>query len=355
MIALGPFVGALVDRWNRRLVMIVADTSTALFTTLLAALFWLEIAQVWHVFAILFLRSLGDIFQSPAMTASTSLLAPRDQLTRVSGMNETLQGTVNVVSPPLGALLLELLGMQGTLAVDVVTAVLAIAPLLLFAVPQPQKADTRPREQPVLRDVLEAFRFIRAWRGLFFLFIVLALVRPLIITPISFLPLLVTRHFNGGAIQLAWINSANGFGFICGGLILSLWGGFRQRTRTSLLGLVGVAVGAISFGLIPGDAFGLAVVVMFFRTVMIPILKGPIMAVIQSSVPPRMQGRLFTQLFSFVSILAPIGLAIGGPIAEAFGVRVLFILSGAGCLVMALIWFSTPAVLRLEEEPVLID
>jgi DHA3 family macrolide efflux protein-like MFS transporter len=111
LIVLGPFGGALVDRWDRRWVMVISDGIIALLTVLLAYLYWLEVAQVWQVYAILFLRSLGGAFQDSAMRASTSLMAPKEQLTRVSGMNETLQGIVNVVSPPLGALLLEVLGL----------------------------------------------------------------------------------------------------------------------------------------------------------------------------------------------------------------------------------------------------
>jgi MFS transporter, DHA3 family, macrolide efflux protein len=110
-------------------------------------------------------------------------------------------------------------------------------------------------------------------------------------------------------------------------------------------------VGTVIFGLVPATAFGIALVVMFLRTLMVPIIRGPIVAIFQSSTPPEMQGRLFTVLMSVISVMAPLGLAIGGPLADAFGVRLLFILGGAGMVLMALIWVFTPTVLDLEDHP----
>jgi DHA3 family macrolide efflux protein-like MFS transporter len=354
-IVLGPFAGTLVDRWNRRWVMIVSDTLTALFTALMAYLYWLGVAQVWHVYAILFLRSLGEVFQNPAMRATTSLMAPKEQLTRVNGMNEMLQGLVNVASPPLGALLLEIMSMQGTLAIDFVTALLAIVPLAFVAVPQPEstaspQATTLTGQlQSVVRDTGTGFRYMWGWRGLSFLLVVLALVRFFIAPAFSLLPLLVTQHFGGDVLQLAWLNSAQGFGLVAGGIILSLWGGFRRRTLTALVGLFGVGLGTLAFGFLPATAFGLALVVMFFRMTMLPILRGSIISIFQAHVPPDMQGRLFTQLMSVITIAVPLGLAIGGPLADAFGVQLLFIIAGAGCLLLVLVWVLSPAVLYLED------
>jgi len=119
---LGPVVGALVDRWSRRRVMIVADTIIALFSAWLALLFWTEQIEIWHVYVIMFVRALGGAFHWPAMRASTSLMVPREQLSRVAGMNRTLQGILEVVTPPLGAFLMEILPLHVIMAIDVATA-----------------------------------------------------------------------------------------------------------------------------------------------------------------------------------------------------------------------------------------
>jgi DHA3 family macrolide efflux protein-like MFS transporter len=348
-VLLAPFAGALVDRWNRRWTMVISDALIALLTGLLAYLFWRGVARTGHVYAILFARSLGGAFQDPAMRASTSLLAPREQLSRIGGMNETLAGVVNIVSPPLGAFLLELLAMQGTLAIDILTAVLAIGPLLFLRIPQPAPRAKTGEAASVLHDLTAGFRYVLSWRGLTFMFIALAGLRFFLTPSFSFLPLVVTEHFGGEALELGWINSAHGFGFVAGGFILSVWGGFRRRTTTALVGLVGVGIGMVVFGLMPAEAFGLALVVMFLRATMVPMIRGPVMAIFQAHVPPAMQGRVFTLLISSISVMAPFGLAIGGPLADAWGARTLFIIGGVGCLAMACVWALSPTIMHMED------
>jgi DHA3 family macrolide efflux protein-like MFS transporter len=269
-------------------------------------------------------------------------------------MNETLQGVVNIVSPPLGAVLLQMLDMQGTLAIDIVTAILAVLPLLFVYVPQPKtlaaKEDVGDRRIPIAQDVVQGFRYLWGWQGLFFLLVVLSAMRFFTTPTFSMLPLVVTQHFGGEALELGWLNSAHGFGFVAGGFVLSLWGGFRRKTFTALLGLTGIGIGNLIFGLVPSDAFWLALAVMFARTMMIPMIRGSVLAIFQLHVPPEIQGRVFTMLISVVSIMAPIGVAIGGPVADAIGVQNLFLLSGVGCLVLAVFWGMTPKILYLEDE-----
>ncbi|MCJ7551723.1 MAG: MFS transporter [Anaerolineae bacterium] len=349
-IVLAPFSGVLVDRWNRRWVMVISDALIAVLTAVLAYLYWLDVAKVWHVYLILFLRAFGDVFQSPAMQASTSLMVPRHHLTRVAGANDLLMGIVNIVSPPLGALLVETVSMQGTLAIDLVTAVLAIGPLLFIRIPQPEPRDRKVRAESLWREMTAGFRYVLEWRGLFFLFLALAAMRFFLAPAFSLLPLMVTDHFGGGAFELAWVNSAHGVGFITGGLILSVWGGFKRRSVTALLGLTGVGIFSLVFGLVPASAFGLAMIVMFIRAAMIPMMRSSVMTIFQTHVPPEMQGRVFTLLLSSISMMTPFGLGLAGPVADAFGIPIVFVITGTGCLVVAAIWAFNPTILYLEDH-----
>ncbi len=349
-IGLAPFSGALVDRWNRRWVMVVSDALIATFTAALAYLYWIDVAEVWHVYLVLFLRAFGDVFQAPAMQASTALMVPKAQLSRVAGMNDTLMGVVNIVSPPLGALLVGTVSMQGTLSIDLVTAALAIAPLLVIRIPEPEAKSGQGTSGSFWQEMTAGFRFVWGWRGLSFLFVVLAAMRFFMAPAFSLLPLMVTEHFGGGALELGWISSAHGVGFIGGGFFLSVWGGFKRKSVTALVGLFGVGFGSLAFGLVPADAFGLAIVMMFVRTLAFPLIRSSVMAIFQTYVPPEMQGRVFTLLLSSISLMAPFGLALGGPIAERFGVPTVFVITGIGCLAISLVWVFNPTILHLEDR-----
>jgi DHA3 family macrolide efflux protein-like MFS transporter len=113
--------------------------------------------------------------------------------------------------------------------------------------------------------------------------------------------------------------------------------------------LTGVDIGMVVFGLMLAQAFGLALVVMFLRATMVPMIRGPVMAIFQAHVPPPLQGRVFTLLISSMSVMAPFGLAIGGPLADAWGARTVFIIAGVGCLVMACVWALSPAIMHTED------
>ena len=138
-VLLGPFVGTLVDRWNRRRIMLAADSIIAIFTILLSVLFFFDLAAVWQIYLVMLVRSLAGSFHGNAMNASTSLMVPMEHLTRIQGVNQMLNGGLNVVSAPLGALLLGLLPIQGVLLIDVGTALLAVLPLCFLQIPQPER------------------------------------------------------------------------------------------------------------------------------------------------------------------------------------------------------------------------
>jgi len=291
-VILGPISGTLVDSWSRRLTMIVADGLIALATIVLAILFALGHVQIWQVYALLFIRSVCGGFHWPAMQASTSLMVPKEHLSRIQGLNQMLQGGMSIASAPLGALLLAWLPMEGILAIDVFTAMLAIIPLFFFQVPQPERRDLQPDAQgksSVWQDFRAGLRYVWGWPGLMLIGIMATVINFLLTPAFSLLPILVTRHFNGQALQLATLESFSGLGFIFGGLILGAWGGFKRRVLTSLLGLIAMGVGCLVMGLLPPSAFVFAVATILYLGIVSPIVNGPLMAAVQAAVAPEMQ------------------------------------------------------------------
>ncbi len=350
---LGPFAGALIDRWDRRKVMIVADSVIALSTVALAVLFRLGWVRIWHVYALMFIRATGGAFHWPAMQASTPLMVPREHLSRIAGLNQTLYGVNSILTPPLGALLLEVMSVEAVLAIDVVTALLAIAPLLYVSIPQPTRqvaAQAGDGPSAVMADLREGLRFVWTWRGLAIVLAMASLLNLLVNPGFALLPILVTDHFGGGAIQLAWLNSAWGVGMLFGGVILGIWGGLRSRVATAMLALTLQGLGLLVVGLTPASLFVLALGALFFSGIMNPIVNGSFTAALQAVVPPDMQARVFTLVMSGAAAMSPLGMVIAGPVADAFGVTLWFVIGGIATTLMAVSMFFVPAVMRIEQD-----
>ena len=351
-VVMGPVVGALVDRWNRRLIMIVADAGIASATLVLAALFWTGAVQIWHIYVILFIRAIGDIFHYSAMNASTPLLVPSDQLQRVSGINQTLRAGMNIVSPPTGALLLGILPMQGILFIDVTTALFGILPLLFLSIPQPvRELDAEGKHKTsVLQDMKDGLAYVTAWPGLMAI-CGLALVVNFLLTPTgSLMPLLVTKHFGLGALEFGLMDSVWAFGMVGGGLILSVWGGFKKKVATAMMGVIGIGVGILIVGLAPVDMFWLAIVGMALSGMMNPITNGPLGAIIQSTVKPEMQGRVMGLIGSLATLMTPLSLLIAGPVSDAIGIRTWYWIAGLISLAMGAGAFFTPLIRNVEKN-----
>ena len=152
-------------------------------------------------------------------------------------------------------------------------------------------------------------------------------------------------------MQLAWVESAGGIGIILGGLLLGIWGGFKRRILTTLVGLIGLAIGTLMIGLTPASSLFVVVGAMFLIGFMQPIVNGPLMAVLQAVVSPEMQGRVFTLVGSLAAAMSPLGLVIAGPLSDAVGVRAWFIAGGilTGCMGFA--GFLLPSILHVEDRP----
>lgn len=351
-IILGPFAGALVDRWNRRIIMMVADGSIALFTLLLAWLFATGRVQIWHVYVIMALRALGTAFHFPAMTASTPLMVPEEHLTRISGMNQTLQGLMALVAPPVGALLISVIPTQGVLFVDIGTAMIAILPLLFLSIPQPErKAIASHEKKPSLfQDVREGIAYVRGWPGLVAILFMAVLLNFLLTPTGSLMPLLVTKHFGKGALEFGLTDSAWGLGVIAGGILLGVWGGFKRKIITALIGITGLGAGVMIVASAPANGFFLALVAMGIIGVMNSMANGPLGALLQSIVRSDMQGRVNSLVNSAATAMTPIGLLIAGPVSDLIGIRSWYWIAGIVSLLMGLAGFFIPVVMNVENN-----
>jgi DHA3 family macrolide efflux protein-like MFS transporter len=281
---LSPIAGTLIDRWNRRTVMLVADSGIAVATVILIGVFAAGEVHPWIIYLTMLVRAVGSVFHLPAMNASTSLMVPTAELGRVQGMNAALNGSMTIVAPPLGALLMEALPMQTVLSVDIFTAALGIGVLAVVHVPQPPRASA-PGALNVRRDLAEALRYMQGMPGLMILVFMAVAINFVLIPAGTLLPLLVKDHFGGGAQEFGWMESSFGIGVVAGGLVLSIWGGFKRKIVTSQVGVVGIGIAHIMLGVTPETLFAVALVSIFISGFMMSF-NGAAYAVLQTTIAP---------------------------------------------------------------------
>jgi len=354
-VIISPIAGAFVDRWNRKAVMIIFDSITALFTFVVAILFMLDSAQIWHIFMVMFVRSACGQFQWAAITASTTLMVPKKHFSRIAGANQALQGFMNIIGPALGAFLLATMSMEMILFLDVSTAFLAVVPLFFFTIPQPVRngmaaAAEKIQKSSVFTDLAEGWKYVVRWPGLMAIILIAMLVNFLINPAFSLLPLVVTEHFGKGVYEFGFINAAFGIGIILGGLALSAWGGFKNRMLTSLTALTISGAAVLAVGLAPSNAFFIAVAGIAVFGFLNPIVNGPLTASIQAKVDPGIQGRVFSLLHAGAGLASPIGLAIAGPVADATSNQLWFVIGGILTLATGVAAYAFPAILEIGED-----
>src|SRR2546427_12792383 len=239
-VILSPVEGALVDRWNRKLTMMLSDLAAGIGTIVLLLLYLPGFLQVWHWYVVGAFSGAFEAFQWPAYSAAVSTMIPKAQYGRASGMLSVAQSISGVFAPVFAATLLGILAPNGIaviMAIDIVTFVSAISILLAVRIPQPQVTETGKKARgSLLLESAYGFRYIAARRSLLGLQLVFLLVNflfPLGFTVLA--PMLLSRTGNNAFI-LGAVNSAAAVGGVAGGLALSAWGGPKRRGPGGLRG-----------------------------------------------------------------------------------------------------------------------
>jgi MFS family permease len=308
-----PIAGALVDRWNRKLVMMISDVASGIATIVVFLLLSSGRLEVWHLYVTGAFTGIFQAFQWPAYSASISLMVEKKDYARASGLFSLADSVSNIIAPAAAGILIGLIGVAGILTIDIVTFLAAVGILLVVVVPQPPKSDVK---RSMLSDIFFGFKYISERRGLLGLqmnFFASNLVTGIAVT--VFTPMLMLRSGNDTVITGA-VQSAFGVGGVVGGLALSVWGGPKRRVDGVLLGMAGSGLlGMTLLGI--GQTPVLWMAGAFLTMLFIPTSNGSNQAIWQSKVPPEFQGRVFATRALIASISSPIGMVIAGPLADA--------------------------------------
>lgn len=371
---LTPVAGSLADRWNRRWLMILADTGNALVTLAVVFLVLTDSLQIWNIYLVALIGSLFAAFQEPAYTASVTMLVPKKDLARASGLMQVAQSLEMLVAPLLAGILFGMIGLKGIVLIDFLTYFFAVGALLIVRIPQPPlttqvEQDGRGK---IWRDALFGWQYLRQRRGLFNLLLYFALVNFLLnISAVLTGPLVLS--FSTPPV-LGAVQTATGLGMLLGSLVLGVWGGPKRR-------IIGV-FGFIALGSLAVTAIGLranpfwigAGFFVFLFTV--PIASGLSQAIFQTKVAPDVQGRVFAIRSLISRSIMPLAFLLAGPLADRVfeplmrpggalaerlpgmllgvgpgrGIGLMFVISGLLLMVATTFAFLNPRIRNLESE-----
>lgn len=315
-VLLSPIAGAVADRYNRRMVLILADTGSALMTALMAGLLFSGRLEIWHLYLTAGLSAGFSAFQEPAYAASITMLVPKKDLVRAGGLRQIGGAAQAILTPVLAGVLYVALDLRGVILIDFATFFFAIGALIFVRIPQPLRSDSdEPGEKKtgMLQDALFGWRYLQARPGLlgllgyyaavnFFLSLSGVLTAPLVL---SF----------GSPAEMGFVQMVGGLAMLAGGLLMGTWGGPKGRYIPGVIAAIAMnSFGYLLFGLRPLTAVAAAAsfIVMFF----IPISASLSQAVWQKKVAPNIQGRVFAIRAMIAYSIIPISNLAAGPLAD---------------------------------------
>ncbi len=312
---ISPIAGVMVDRYNRKAMMMVSDLGAGLATICILIFQALGILQFWHLYFAAVIYGLGTAFQWPAYSAAISTMVPKEQLGRANGMMSLIEAGPGVIAPLLAGALLPIIKLTGILFFDVATFILAIGALLIVHVPQPVRTQEGAEASGgMLKEAAFGFKYIFArpsLLGLQLVFFAGNLFSGIGFTILA--PMILSRSGNN-SLMFGSAQTAGAIAGLVGGVLMSVWGGFKRRVHGVLLGWIisGIGMAIIGFaGGLPIWITGLAI-----TSIVIPLVNGSNQAIWQSKVAPDLQGRVFASRRLIAWITNPISPIIGGTLAD---------------------------------------
>ena len=347
------FGGVWADRYNRKALIMVADGAIAVTTLVLALLMLSGYSGVWLIFATLAIRSAGAGVQTPAVSALVPQIVPTRHLMRVNGINGSIQSAMALIAPAAAAALYawaasasgsSTLALVPIFFIDVVTAALGIGLLALVHVPMLR----RGAEQPAgyFADLVDGARYIVRHAFVRWVLFVFAVIFVLMVAPSNLTPLMLVRSFPGATeaqdvANMGILEVSFSVGMLLGGLVIAAWGGGKHRIR--LIACSSLLFGALSIamGLAPNVIVFFAL--MFLVGLAVPFFSTPSMTLLQETVEPERQGRVFGFVGIVTAVAMPLGMVIFGPLADVVAVESLLVVAGVVTILVVALALVLPA------------
>lgn len=312
---ISPIAGVMVDRHNRKLMMMVSDLAAGLATIGILLVLYFDVWQFWQMYVASIIFGLGTAFQWPAYSAAISTMVPKEQLGRANGLMSLMEAGPGVIAPILAGALLPVIKLTGILFFDVATFILAIGALLIVHVPQPIRTEEGAKASgSMLKEAAYGFKYIFArpsLLGLQLVFFAGNLFAGMVFTLMA--PMILSRTDNNSLLYGS-VQTAGAIAGLVGGVLMSVWGGFKRRVHGVLFGWIISGIGMAIIGLAGGLPIwitGLAI-----TSIVVPLVNGSNQAIWQSKVAPDLQGRVFASRRLIAWITNPISPIIAGTLAD---------------------------------------
>ncbi|MDR1653033.1 MAG: MFS transporter [Prevotellaceae bacterium] len=348
---LGLFTGVYIDRWNRKVIMIAADLFMAACTAVLVVIFYVGKVEIWHIYALSAMRSVGNAFYSPAMKASVPLLAPENQLLRISGINQMIYSGSNIAGPALAAFFITIIKMEYILIMEVAGAIIACISLLFVTIPNPEKKNTDLKTDFV-RELKIGLQAIFNRKGMKWLFIG-DLTAMFFILPIAALfPLMTLNHFMGNTYQMSLIEVVWSLGMLFGGFLVGT-NILKKYNKIILIGIMCIVDGLtfLLSGVLPPTGFVWFAVFSAISGMAAAIWNSAFTVVMQTAIETDKLGRAFATYDSLALLPSIPGLLATGFIATTIGLTNSFVIAGCAIFAVGIFVMLIPSVRELGKNP----
>ena len=349
---LSPIAGVWADRYNRKMLIVLADALVATATLILAVTFLLGYEALWLLFLMYAIRAVGTGIQTPAVGAILPQFVPADKLTQINGINGTIQALTFIASPAISALLLTVAAIEVVFFIDVITAALAIITMLFFIIIPVHAKALQAQTSKYFSDLKLGMEYIKNHDFLKVLFLFYA-VFFIVMAPASFLtPLQVVRSFGEEVWRLSAIEIAFSTGMIAGGIMIAYWGGFKNKIHTMLLASLILGCSIFALGVVP--VFWIYLAFMGFAGISVPFFNTASIVLFQEKVEESFLGRVFGVTTMISTSMMPLGMLIFGPISDSVKIEWMLIGTGIFMFIMGFFLIGSKA-LRKAGEPAVQD
>lgn len=334
------FAGVWADRVNRKLMIIVADSAIALSTLGLALLMMSGVDDLWLIFLVMAVRSVGAGFQMPAISALLPQIVPTEQLMRVNGINSSVQSSLTLLAPVAAAGVYASMSLVGVLFIDVFTAIIGLALLMTVTVPTLERVKSAEKPK-YFADLKEGVSYIFSHDLVRWVMAIFGIVFLLVVAPSNLSPLMLVRNFGSEVWMLTVLELSFGLGMVLGGAAMAVLASKLDRLNTIVATSIAFGFMAIVMGLTTNLIFFYTL--FFFIGLAVPAFSTSAMTLLQETVEPERHGRVFGFVGIVVSVAMPLGMAVLGPLADVVSVEILLIVTGAVTVIIAVVAVLLPA------------